>query len=114
NAAKSIDPETLDALFNLHADLKRAALADLLARVKGSDTSQLLEYGKKLGLTAAHGIAAHAFPIVGNAMLHYGNDALSRRSMTRRTNKLLNPDLEKIARKAKRNPLAPGDEAPGP
>src|SRR6185312_15779113 len=37
NAAKSIDPETLDALFNLHADLKRAALADLLARVKGSD-----------------------------------------------------------------------------
>jgi hypothetical protein len=90
NPAKSIDEDTMDALWNLHSDLKRANNVNL-GKPSGSDTSQLLEYGKKFGITAAHGLAAHAAPVVGNALLHYGTDMASRISLGRRTDKLLNP-----------------------
>ena len=91
NAAKSIDDPTMDALFNLHADLRRANNV-LLGKPRDSGTSQLMEYGQKLGLTAAHGLAAHVAPVVGNAALHFGTDIFSRASLRRRTNKLLNPE----------------------
>lgn len=92
NAAKSIDDPTMDALFNLHADLRRANNVTL-GRAAGSDTSQMLEYGKKIGLTAAHGLAAHTAPVVGNALLHFGADAVRNANLSRRTNRLLNPDM---------------------
>lgn len=112
NAAKSIPTETMDKLFNLHADLRRGAHTDELAKVKGSDTSQLLDYGKKLGLTTAHGLAAHALPVVGNALVHYGSESLSRRAAEKQIKKHLFPNVEKLTKgknslQGSDNPLSP-------
>jgi Mannosyl-glycoprotein endo-beta-N-acetylglucosaminidase len=106
NAAKSINDDTMDALFNLHADLRRANNV-LLGTQRGSSTPLMLEYGQKLGLTAAHGLAAHVAPVVGNAALHFGTDLLSRASLARRTNRLLNPNMP-----GQNNPLQNSGGAP--
>lgn len=103
NPAKSIDPQTMDALFNLHADLKRAAHTDSLAAVKGSDTSQMLDYGKKIagkGLETALAVktAGASIPVIHGAKTYLAN-----RNLKKTIKNHLYPDIEKIRKK---NPLS--------
>jgi hypothetical protein len=108
--AKSIDPDTMDALFNLHADLRRAAHTDALAAVKGSDTSQMLDYGKKLagkGLETALAVktAGASIPLVHGAKTYLAN-----RNLKKSIRNHLYPDVDKLLKK--KNPLSTTEDAP--
>lgn len=104
NAFKSIPDDSMQQMWNLRDDLRRSASADQLAQARGSDTAQnfmdLVKQGAKTGgRLAAHGLAFHASPIVGNVLLNSGEAALNNltakraaRKMQTRAQNMLNPD----------------------
>ena len=103
NPAKSIDPETMAGLINLHSDLTRITNLDL-GRARGSDTAQNFNLASKLAgqgaHVVAHAVAGHSLPLVGNMLVESGKHVLASRKMAKtqaqqakRVNELLNPYL---------------------
>jgi hypothetical protein len=104
NPAKSIDPETLAGLMNIHSDLTRTTNLDL-GRARGSDTAQNFSLASKIagqaGNVVAHAVAGHSLPLVGNMLVESGKHVLSTRKaaktaaqQAKRVNELLNPYLD--------------------
>lgn len=115
NPYQSISDDQMAQLWNLRDDLRRQAVANQLAAAKGSDTAQNLSDMARHGVglaatTAAHALAGHAFPVVGNVAVHYGREALNARAIRKNAQK-----AEKFARPgnplrqlpSNENPLAP-------
>jgi hypothetical protein len=103
NAAKSIDPQSLENLMNIHSDLVR--MGNLSAgKATGSDTFQKASFAAKIAGKGAH-LAAHAImgshlPLIGNLAVESGKDLLAKRAaqktaaqQAKRVNELLNPYL---------------------
>lgn len=101
NPAKSIDPDTLSSLWNLHADMVRMTNRNL-GKAAGSDTVQnvsvLGHIGGKVGTATAHAVAGHIAPGIGNLLVEGGKVALKNRAAAKaqarlaaRTNELLYP-----------------------
>jgi len=88
NPAKSIDDETMDALWNMHADLHRLNASQTAAKAQGSDTSMLGRIGGGLASTVAHGAANYVAPGVGSLIAKSGLDAVRGRMSDRAANKL--------------------------
>jgi len=104
NDAKSIDPETLGKLWDLHSDMIRMNNRNL-GRAAGSDTYQNFSLGQQVAGKAAHavahGIAAHVAPGVGNIAIESAKGLLKNRANAKllqqqavRKNQLLNPDIQ--------------------
>lgn len=92
NAAKSIPDETMDRLWNIHADLARKQNLTL-GDARGSPTS-MMQRAVGAGLSvAAHGAAGYIAPGAGNMLIENTKGVLARRSLAKTTNRLLNPDL---------------------
>lgn len=99
NPAKSIDPETLAQLYNIHSDLKRTTNLDL-GRARGSDSVQnagvLGKISSVVGKGIAHTVAAHV--PMGNFLLAGADVAMasrkaaqSQKAIAARANQLLYP-----------------------
>ena len=104
NDAKSIDPDTLSKLWDLHSDMIRMNHRNL-GRAIGSDTYQNFSLGQQVAGKAAHavahGIAAHVAPGVGNIAIESAKGLLKNRANAKllqqqavRKNQLLNPDIQ--------------------
>lgn len=83
NPYKSISEDTMNKLWALRDDLRRSASAVDLARAPGSDTvPNIIDYLKKTaklgGVGAAHAIAGHISPVVGNLAVNAITGALER------------------------------------
>jgi hypothetical protein len=72
--AMSISDDTMRSLMNIDNDLKRAGLIKLGAAA-GSPTNLLGALAGRMGLGAAHMVAGHLAPGIGNMILHAGGDA---------------------------------------
>ena len=87
NQAKSIDPETLQQLWNIHSDLKRGQNLQL-GKSAGSDTVQKASFlqnvvapgARLVGEGAAHLAAAHIPFGIGNVALAGGKNILNMRA----------------------------------
>jgi hypothetical protein len=90
--AYSLSEDQMDRLWNITDQLKRSTFIDA-GKPRGSWTSMMQEWGGRFARLAAHGIAAHSMPIVGNMGIEMGVGALRKRSVTREMNRVLNPDL---------------------
>lgn len=116
NPAKSIPDETMQDLFALRDHLARDQMRDDLARVKGSDTTQMLSATDKVGTSPLVSAAkravyygAHAALLaktggIGNALLGAGKTFVD----TRAANKAAAAEVSEAARlKGFRNALLP-------
>jgi hypothetical protein len=90
--AYSLSEDQMDRLWNITDQLKRSTFIDA-GKPRGSWTSMMQEWGGRFARLAAHGIAAHSMPIVGNMGVEMGVGALRKRSVTREMERVLNPDL---------------------
>lgn len=111
NQAKSISPEAMDKLINLHASLKRQDHTTRLGTTKvGSPTSQYLTYTKKLaegGLRMA--IGAHT-GLLSEVGLHVAKGVMGDRAIAKQLQNHLSPDVAKLVKKRGGpvvNPLSP-------
>lgn len=89
--ASKLTDDQMDRLFAIHSQLKRLGNIDL-SNPRGSDTNMLGQAVNKLGLAAAHGVAAHVSPVVGNVGIEMGRNALAARRANRLLHGVLNPD----------------------
>ena len=113
NDYQAITPETMDRLWALRDDLRRAANAKELGQASGSDTAQnimdLLKQYTKMGGTAAAMGAAHHFAPVAGPLIVRGAQAIAapfraareQRARTTRAQEMLYPPNPLI------NPNAP-------
>jgi hypothetical protein len=92
--ASALSEVQMDRLWNITDQLKRSTLIDA-GKPRGSWTSMMQEWGGRFAQLAAHGVALHSFPVVGNALVHMGTTALRARSVRNEMNRVLNPDLSK-------------------
>ncbi len=82
NPAKSIDEATMEGLWNLHSDLKRATNIDL-GKPRGSDTSMLSRMGDAAGTAVAAKVANTVLPVIGPIMVLKGREMMQGRAMAK-------------------------------
>ena len=90
--AMNISDDTMRSLINIDSDLKRSGNIKLGAAA-GSPTNLLGALAAKMGLGAAHIVAGHLLPGVGNMILHAGADAAAGKLGQYRLNKLTEKHL---------------------
>jgi len=90
--ASSLSEDQMDALWNITDHLKRQTLLDV-GKPRGSWTSMMQEWGGRFARLAAHGIAAHSFPVAGNVGIEMGLAALRKRAVDKEMDRVLNPDI---------------------
>jgi hypothetical protein len=87
NQAKSIPPETMDELMNIHKDLARKQNLTL-GDPKSSPTSMLTR-AVKVGDIAMHGAMLGYAPLIGNYGYQIGRNMINNKLQQRTNNKLL-------------------------
>ena len=92
--ASKLTDDQMERLFSLHSQMKRLGNIDL-SNPRGSDTNMLGQAVQKLGLAAAHGVAAYVAPAVGNIGVEMGRNALMSRKANRLLQGVLTPDPRK-------------------
>lgn len=87
--AFSLSEEQMDRLWNITNHLKRQTFIDA-GNPRGSHTSQLLEWGKRLGM---HGAALAVSPGLANLAVPFIEKQIRARSVAKEMNRVLNPPL---------------------
>jgi transglycosylase-like protein with SLT domain len=89
--AASLTEDQMDALHNIHSDLKRFQNINL-SNPRGSDTNMLGHIASKGGELAAHAAANVVSPLVGSIAVQMGKQVLEKRRTERMTQRVLNPN----------------------
>jgi hypothetical protein len=85
--ASSLSDDQMNRLWNITDQLKRSTFIDA-GSPRGSPTSMLQEWGKRFGLSAMREV-----PLVGNLAADALDRGMRYRSVTKETNRVLNPPL---------------------
>lgn len=90
NPAGHLTDAQMDRLWNIMDHLKRQGNIDI-ANPRGSPTSMLMDWGKKIGRVALHGLMLHQAPIVGNMAIQMAEETARKRATVKTMQRVLNP-----------------------
>ncbi len=89
--ATSLTEDQMDALHNIHSDLKRFQNINL-SNPRGSDTNMMGQIAGAGGRLIAHGAANYVAPVLGSIGVKMAENALQSRRTAKMTDRVLNPN----------------------